>query len=186
MELKQYITECECHGRKNTCVMCNGKGELIFKNCPQCKGEPPGNFMKPCDRCDGKKAIHCQYCKGQGSVVKEDFLNTSTKTKFNVVCIECKGTGLFGCSNCDNNGEIRDYRPNCSHCKNDPNKKFTLSCDYCLETGETDCRKCDGKGKIVRLESIWDFKIRKRKKEKIRNIKIGITIVIIIFYWVHK
>jgi hypothetical protein len=97
-----------------------------------------GDYVRPCDTCDGSGRTQCYDCDGDGTVSCNNCDGEGS-----IECNSCDGDGKEECSNCDGSGNVEGSdgeEEECSDC--DGSGK--VNCSDCDGDGKTTCRECDG------------------------------------------
>jgi len=105
----------------------------------------------PCPDCMGLGRVDCSKCKGQGEVkctfqgcvngkveIQEEGKLIKGKTKRNIKCKNCNGTGFVACMDCRNKGSLV-----CKKCNGSGERALCLKCGG---QGSIVCRRCQGSG----------------------------------------
>ena len=102
------------------CNFCDIRGYRL-KTCSQCNGAK--FFPSQCHHCEGKGALKCHVCLGEGVLIeKTDFETEEYKT-----CHNCNGKGVEGCPVCKG---AKVLEQKCSLCLGSGLESSKTICDH--------------------------------------------------------
>lgn len=136
------MVQCSCHGKKEPCPNCGGRGHT---SCIHCRG----TGQAPCYECGGKGHVEEQFRK----YMNGEWIISYRK----VTCTSCNGLKTHLCTSCDGSGKSECYM-----CYG----RGLAICPICHGRHIVECSHCKGSGRLKLGQSVE----RSLRKELLANI----------------